>query len=259
MDIEETPTPRQGTHPILWAALILIVFNAFLFLGKTFYDNQKSKENEIISISVDTSGFLPVTKVDTQPLISATNRLLGALNYVGAPIREKDRILIEALLKESDSEKVISGIQGLLDSYCVASVHINPESRVKVDTGPVEKKLVQQGWRTFLVKVHNEAGITPQLIAESPNAAPQYRRSTGSKSPSKDITMADVAQRWLALEMVNGRPLNPRLSGLALEYRILQLYSRDAGQREATLAFHVGQGTQDIGFRNETAILFNCE
>jgi len=42
-----------------------------------------------------------------------------------------------------------------------------------------------------------------------------------------------------------------------VEYRILQLYSRDAGQREATLSMHVGQGTQDLGFRSEVPILFN--
>ena len=38
-----------------------------------------------------------------------------------------------------------------------------------------------------------------------------------------------------------------------------ELYSRDAGKREAKLAFDVGQGTQDLGFRNEVAILFECE
>ncbi|MCB1121553.1 MAG: CehA/McbA family metallohydrolase, partial [Verrucomicrobiae bacterium] len=162
------------------------------------------------------------------------------------------------LLRSSDHDAVVTGIQEILDRYCVAGVHINPESRVKVDLGPVDKKLVQQGWRTFLVKVHNEAGITPQLVAESPNASPQFRRSTGSKSPEMNITLADVAQRWLDLTMFDTRPLNPRLSGLDLEYRIIQLYSRDVGKREATLAFHVGQGTQDLGFRNEVAILFQC-
>jgi hypothetical protein len=44
-----------------------------------------------------------------------------------------------------------------------------------------------------------------------------------------------------------------------LEYRIIQLYSRDKGKREAAIGFDVGQGTQDIGFRNEVAILFECE
>ena len=37
-------------------------------------------------------------------------------------------------------------------------------------------------------------------------------------------------------------PLKPALSGLAVEYRIVQLYSRDAGKREATISFNVGQG-----------------
>ena len=36
----------------------------------------------------------------------------------------------------------------------------------------------------------------------------------------------------------------------------MQLYSRDPGQREATLTFDVGQGTQDLGYRNEVPILF---
>src|SRR6185295_10613879 len=31
---------------------------------------------------------------------------------------------------------------------------------------------------------------------------------------------------------------------------------RDAGKREAKFMFNVGQGSQDIGFRNETDILF---
>ena len=60
------------------------------------------------------------------------------------------------------------------------------------------------------------------------------------------------------MEMFDTQPLRKELSGLKLEYRILQLYSRDAGKREAKLSFNVGQGTQDLGFRNEVDILFNC-
>jgi hypothetical protein len=212
-----------------------------------------------VSVVVSTAqDFLPIDQVEHQPFVSGTERLLDALEYVGAPLREDDEAKIRALIRDTDSENSLSGIQEILDGYCVAGVHINDESRVMVATGPVDKKLVQQGWRTFLVKVHNEAGITPELVAESPNAAPQLRRSSGSKAPDMDITLADVAQRWLDLTMIDKRPMNPRLSGLDLEYRIIQLYSRDVGRREATLAFNVGQGTQDLGFRNEVAILFQC-
>ena len=59
--------------------------------------------------------------------------------------------------------------------------------------------------------------------------------------------------------MFNDRPLKRTLSGLSLEYRIIQIYSRDAGKREAKISFNVGQGTQDLGFRSDVDILFQCE
>src|SRR5437870_7574237 len=58
--------------------------------------------------------------------------------------------------------------------------------------------------------------------------------------------------------MANKQPLREQLSGLNLEYRILQLYARDAGQREAKISFNVGQGTQDIGYRNDVDVLFTA-
>ncbi|HEX4850128.1 MAG TPA: CehA/McbA family metallohydrolase, partial [Puia sp.] len=53
-------------------------------------------------------------------------------------------------------------------------------------------------------------------------------------------------------------PMQPTLSGLETEYFIIQLYSRDAGKRGAKFSIDCGQATQDIGFRNEVSILFNC-
>ena len=40
-------------------------------------------------------------------------------------------------------------------------------------------------------------------------------------------------RRWLDLQMVNKQPMKAHLSGLELEYRILQLYAKEAGKREA--------------------------
>ena len=51
----------------------------------------------------------------------------------------------------------------------------------------------------------------------------------------------------------------PRLSGLAIEYVILEVFSRESGQRSAQIAFNVGQGTQDVGFRNDVGILFTAQ
>ena len=131
---------------------------------------------------------------------------------------------------------------------------------MKVAPGPARAELVERGWRTFLVKVRNEAGVTAPLRVSSPHAQRVFSRGPRGFSmdprPAQTISAADVADRWLDLELFDKPPLAAALSGLEVEYRILQLSSRDAGKREATLAADVGQGSQDIGFRNDAPILF---
>jgi hypothetical protein len=197
-------------------------------------------------------------QVDLQPLAAQASRLVEAMEYLGAPLSASDRQSLERAISSTDAPLAIRAIQDALDKYCIAEIHINPESRVKVSQGAAKPELMEKGWRPFLVKVRNEAGVTAQLRAESPNALPLFATSKGSPRPQQQVTQANVRDRWLDLAMFNKPPLNPALSGLEIEYRIIQLYSRDAGKREARLSFNVGQGSQDIGFRNDADILFNC-
>ena len=199
-----------------------------------------------------------VPEVEFQPFASATQRLIEALDYLGSPLSEDDLSAIQEALISDDHTQAIVDIQNILDAYCLTGVNINPESRVKVKEGPTNKELMQRGWRTFLVKVHNEAGVTAPLAAESANAAPLYKRSTGRPDPEMTVPKSDIPHRFLDIVVYSNPPLKASLSGLELEYRIVQLYSRDAGKREAMLGFNVGQGTQDIGFRSEVPILFDC-
>ncbi len=204
-----------------------------------------------------------VIDVDQQPLVSATRRVVDALRFVGAPIKAEDQKALEAAWADPDEKKSIRRIQEILDPYCLVAVTINPESRVSVVEGPAAKELIQQGWRTFLVKVSNQAQITPVLKPESPNLGPVYLQGHGARErPLADsrlaIAPAEVKDRWLALELYDKQPLKRELSGLALEYRIASLYSRDRGKREAVIGFNVGAGTQDLGFRNSVPILFDC-
>ena len=199
-----------------------------------------------------------VASVDRQPLLAAVDRVVTALDSVGRPLSQEQLNTFQELQKSDDDRQVIDGIQKLLDPICLAAIHINAESRVKVAEGPVSKSVVQNGWTTFLLKVHNEAGINPALNGNSPQAKPQFIQSDFSADPKPEITMADVKDRWLSFELPVRQPMKETLSGLALEYRIIQIYSRDAGKREASFSFDIGQGTQDIGFRNDVAILFDC-
>jgi hypothetical protein len=110
-----------------------------------------------------------------------------------------------------------------------------------------------------LIKVNNDAGVTAQLQVESPNAATPLHPSSFAPrvSDKRKISAGQVANRFLEMQLYRNRPLLPNLSGLKLEYAVLQIYTKDAGQREAEFGFNVGQGTQDIGFRNVISVLFN--
>lgn len=191
--------------------------------------------------------------VELQPFRSQVQRVVEAMDYLGFPLTDGDRKELGEAMATEKAEDAVDGIQKVLDRHALYGVQINPEMRVKVSQGPAKPVLHEDGWTQYLVKVHNESGTTAELKAVSPSADAVHRRE-GDRRPlgrSDDL--------WLDLQMFNNQPLNSKLSGLALEYRIIQMYSRDAGKREATMSFNVGQGTQDIGFRNEVASLFESE
>ena len=188
-----------------------------------------------------------VPAVEHQPLAAQVTRLLDALDMLGDPLPAADTTELRRLAGGAAPAEAVQQIQKILDRHCLVGVNINPESRVKVQQGPARAELVEQGWRTFLVKVHNEAGVTAVLAVSSPNAGQLANSPEGQ-----------VRRRFLDLQQFTKQPLRPHLSGLELEYRILQIYSRDPGKREGKLAFDVGQGSQDLGFRNEVDILFTA-
>ena len=106
-----------------------------------------------------------VDKVEFQPLAAQVARVAQTLEMLGEPLPAADA----QQLKEA---KTIEQIQRILDKHCLAGVEINPESRVKVQQGPAKAELVEQGWRAFLIKVHNQAGVTAVLAVDSPTPGP---------------------------------------------------------------------------------------
>ena len=179
---------------------------------------------------------LPVIgSVERQPLAAQVERVVQALELAGEPFAER------GALAGASVEK----IQEILDKHCLVGLEINPEARVKVQQGPAKAELLEQGWRSFLVKVHNQAGLTAAVGVDSPNAGPMQNQNANTGN-----------RRWMEIQSYTRQPLKVHLSGLAVEYRVIQIYAREAGQREAKLVFDVGQGTQDLGFRSEVDVLF---
>ncbi len=197
------------------------------------------------------------TDVELQPLAQQTRRLEQALMYLGQPLSPESSRAINGAIGMEDERAAVRNIQEVLDELVLVEVEINPESRVKVRQAAARPALVEQGTRLFLVKVLNQAGVTAPLRVLSPNSGPTSLRSRGEAEPAMELGSREVRERWADLSIYRDPPMAERLSGLPVEYEILQVYSRDKGQRSAKIAMDVGQGTQDIGFRNDILILFD--
>ena len=147
----------------------------------------------------------------------------------------------------------------MLDRLSLATVTINPEARVSVQPGAAQPALVEGGTRVFLVKVINQAGITAPLKVTSPQSGrvsiPAW---SNDHDPARTISDKDIEERWAEITFFDKPPLSETLSGVPLEYRILEIYSRDRGQRTAELKFDVGQGTADLAYRSDLPVTFTA-
>ena len=135
--------------------------------------------------AADSPALSTVKNIELQPLVAQVRRVIEATDYLGTPLNAPDKRTLEAAFKISDADEAGEAIQRVLDKYCLIGVDINPESRVKVAQGPARPVLAEKGWRQFLVKVHNEAGVTAELRAVS-RAAQSVHNSPWKKNSSDD-------------------------------------------------------------------------
>jgi hypothetical protein len=199
--------------------------------------------------------------VPLQPFAVLARRVVTAIDGLGQPITAADRSALDRALASADEVAGLEGATAVLDRYALAIVEINPEARVKVRQGQAAPRLVEAGTRVFLVKVVNQAGLTAPLRVTSPESLPisvSSWKGNLTAEPARTISDKDIADRWADISLFDKAPLAPALSGLGIEYRVLEVFSRDAGKRAAEIKFDVGQGTEDLGYRSDIPIVFTA-
>jgi hypothetical protein len=200
--------------------------------------------------------------VEGQPLAANITRVLQALQFLGAPLPGDVAKELEDAGQTHDADR----LQKLLDPHVLWVVTINPESRVKVQRGLAKAQLQQAGFTPTLVKVINQSTVTKELRIVSPQSGQVYAGMSPLSAQRMQRTQlketldrSAAPGRFLELEMYSRPPMTPNLSGLKAEYAIALIYSSEAGNREATIGFDVGQGSQDAGFRGEVPVLFDIQ
>jgi hypothetical protein len=205
---------------------------------------------------------VPVAEVEGQPLAANAQRLMQALDFLGAPLPADVRAAVASAAQARDADK----LQEVLDPHVLCVVTINPEYRVKAARGPAKAVLQQEGYTPVLIKVINDSTAARPLRVKSPQSGPVYAGAAkGSMERERQQWLRENenttgrTDRFLQVDMMTSPPMTPELSGLEVEYAIALIYSADAGKREATIAFDIGEGTQDLGFRAEVPVLFEVK
>jgi hypothetical protein len=203
---------------------------------------------------------LPTVSVEAQPLASNTRRVAEALATLGRPL---PATLLSKLEESSDDAATV---QSLIDPHILAAVTIQPNMPLEVARGPASVVLQQAGYTPMLVKIINERSATNRLKIVSPESGPVYAGVAPlSMQRQQQMALAENPNkvgdktRFLDAEMLTSPPMTERLSGLKVEYAIALLYSHEAGKRDATIGFQLGDGAEPSASSNQAKIQFDMK
>lgn len=167
--------------------------------------------------------------IDWQPMAAQGLRLLEGTEALGMPFSESEQNQLNHLLNSPENGLV--PLQQILDRYALLELQIEDQGNLKIQPGAAQPQLMEKGWTQFLIKIRNPAESSAVLNVNSPEGG----RWAGS-------SMEQVERRWMDVALYQNQPFRPELSGLGLEYRVIQIYSDVSGSRSAQLNFHLGKG-----------------
>jgi len=190
--------------------------------------------------------------VEPQPYFASVDRAIEALAKLGAPMAQADVARIAAFAQQSD-RAAVDAAEAILHRYTLAQLSVDAGGSWHVTPGGAAGTLVEQGWRMFLVRVANPAGRTENIHFSTG----WLSRGAGSMMPifsmAQSAWLMDtinkaplIEDKWLLSQWYEATavayagldiPVVP-LSGVPLEYRVMQLFSRDRGRRRANLTLY---------------------
>ena len=205
---------------------------------------------------------------DPQPYFAGVNRAVAALADLGAPLAAGDAAQVAALARRNDRPSV-EAAERILRRYTLAQVTISPFGPPRLGPGEADTTLVEQGWRMFLVRVENPAARTDSFEVVQKGYRTPGRMLAGNSLAQRAFLMDTlnkgplIEKMWLLAELNAAAPIIRygieipviQLSGLAVEYQVIKVFSRDRGPRTGSLTLSTfpaaGQGgsaTHDFEF-----------
>ena len=174
-----------------------------------------------------------------QPFFAALVRILEARRRLGEPLPAATL----ARLKDLQARGDVVGAQRALEPFTLLHLRLGSGGYAWPERGGAEARLIEQGWRSFLVRVVNPQGLTDPMAysldtpvlgqVEADSAPRPTHEPQGAQTPA--LMRDTVARARLDVQSYDESPLVPMLSGLAVEYRLVQLTGFSPGRHETGL------------------------
>jgi len=136
-----------------------------------------------------------VSVIEPQPYFASVKRALESLASLGAPIAAADAEQLAALGRQND-RTAVDAAEEILNRYTLATLSIDADGALHVGVGGAQRKLVEQGWRMFLVRLANPAGRKGNLALYA-----------GQGTPGQMMPGVSLAQRPSLMDTLNKAPL----------------------------------------------------
>jgi hypothetical protein len=171
-----------------------------------------------------------------QPLLASAVRALGKLEELGDPLPPDAVAQLSAVENSSspDADRR-DRIESLLRPFVLVEVAIDEQGYSQCSPGAAPPRLVQHGWRSFLVRVANPHRLEADLVAMNSGVLGVIDHSSHSARIALHDTLTVVPRikdAWLDASIA----APSQLSGLEVEYKVVSLYCRENGTHTATVS-----------------------
>jgi hypothetical protein len=172
-----------------------------------------------------------------QPYFAGVMRAIAALAEAGQQISKSDADRLVMLAAQSDTQAVVAA-EAILDGYTLARTAFDADGVGTAAWGGAKRELIEQGWRSFLIRVNNPAGYATSLDPLSGGiTVPSHGEQRAFHLAPNRAPFLEKA--WLYYELAQK---NQPLSGAPVEYRVIDLFSRDRGERASAMSFKDANG-----------------
>jgi len=208
-------------------------------------------------------------QVPPQPYFAGVKRALETLAKLGAPVSAADEQQIASLARQNDNGAV-SSAETILERYTLATLSIQSDRSVHIAPGGAPRQLLEQGWRIFLVRVENPATKTDSIQFSSRPQTPGRMAPNLGQMAQRAYLMDTlykgpiIKKMWLTSELYGATAMSGTdlptipLSGVSIEYQVIQIFSRDVGRRTADFYLNVVPKADEDWKSEHRQLEFDC-